>query len=120
MSNDYLSVFLYRWDDGNDVRDASTVAFGEVRSVKSHYPTTVIGVCTRPKGTTIEHHSSTPEFGENVREDFVEHVHEIADDVRWFDSPLECGEEKVAATDGGNARYVDTGTEQSGSDTNGN
>jgi hypothetical protein len=90
MSNDYFAVFLYRWDDENDVRDASTVSYGEQRSIKSHYPSTVIGVATRPRGTTIDHDSASPEYEQELRERWKEHVTDVADDVRWFDEPMDC------------------------------
>jgi len=89
MTNDYLAVFLYRWDDANDVRDASTVGFGEQRQIQQHYPSVVIGVAARPVGEPIEHHSSTPEYADRTEREFREHVHERAADVRWFD-PLDC------------------------------
>jgi len=88
--NGYLAVFLYRWDDENDRHDASTVSFGEAREVSQFYPSTVIGVATRPVGEPIDSYSSTPEYEDKTRREFGQHVHEVADDVRWFDNPLEC------------------------------
>ena len=91
MANDYLAVFLYRWDDATPQNDGgSTVGFGEQRSIKSHYPSTVIGVATRPVGEPINHHSSTPAYEAETRSEFVAHVEDVADDVRWFDDALEC------------------------------
>jgi hypothetical protein len=91
MSNDHLAVFLYRWDDANDIRPASTVGYGEQRAMRSHFPSTVIGVATRPKGTTIDHMDSTPEYEGNLWDRWSEHVEDVADDVRWFvTNPLEC------------------------------
>ena len=91
MSNDHLAVFLYRWDDETEHNDGgSTVGYGEQRSVKSHFPSTVIGVATRPKGTTIEHDSAPPKYESDLRERWQEHVESVADDVRWFDEPLKC------------------------------
>lgn len=90
MSNDHLPVFLYRWTDQNDIRDASTIAFGEERQFSQHFPSTVIGVATRPVGTTIDHMDATPEYAEKRFGEFRERVEEVADDVRWFDAPLEC------------------------------
>lgn len=90
MGNDYLAVFLYRWDDANEHRDASTVSFGEARDVKQHYPSTVIGVATRPVGDPIEHHSTAPEFEDDEWNTFYDHVEDHSDDTRWFATPLEC------------------------------
>lgn len=94
MSNDYLAVFLYRWDDANDVRDSSRVAFGEQRQIQQHYPSTVIGVATRPVGEPIDSVDSTPEYEPEAREEFEAHVEDVADDVRWFDETLECDPEQ--------------------------
>lgn len=90
MSNDQLAVFLYRWDDANDVRDASTVSFGEQRQIQQHYPSTVVGVATRPVGEPIDHYSGSPEHEDRTEREFHQHVNEVANDVRWFDDPLEC------------------------------
>lgn len=84
MSNDFLAVFLYRYESGRSVH------FGESRDVSQHYPSTVLGVATRPVGQPIEHHSTTEGYVDIDREEFVEHVEETADDVRWFDEPLNC------------------------------
>lgn len=88
MSADYFPVFLYRWDDENEVRDASTVSFGEKRQIRQHHSSTVIGVATRPVGEPIEFFQSSPEFEDQTEREFREHVHDQADDVRWFDKPL--------------------------------
>jgi len=90
MGNDYLAVFLYRWDDANDVRDASTVGFGEQRQIQQHYPSVVIGVATRPVGEPIDHHDTSPAYEDRTREEFRDHVETVADDVRWFDDPMDC------------------------------
>lgn len=90
MSNDYLPVFLYRWDDENDVRDATHVGFGESRQVTQIYPSTVIGIATRPVGDPIDHYDAQIDYEDETRRKFAEHVEELADDVRWFDDPLEC------------------------------
>ncbi|MEE6210888.1 hypothetical protein U3A55_12085 [Salarchaeum sp. III] len=101
MSNDYLAVFLYRWDDSNDVRSASTVSFGEKRQIKQHYPSTVIGVATRPVGETIDHTSCSPDFEPECREEFEAHVEHVADDVRWFETALDCEKSTTDASEGG-------------------
>ena len=91
MSNDYLAVFLYRWDDETPHNDGgSRVGFGEVRQVAQHYPSTIIGAATRPVGEPIQHHDSPPEWEDKTEREFREHVHEVADDVRWFAETLEC------------------------------
>lgn len=91
MPNDYLAVFLYRWDDATPQNDGgSTVAFGEWRKSKQHRTGSIIGVATRPVGETINHHSSTPAYEAETRSEFVDHVERVADDVRWFDDALEC------------------------------
>lgn len=95
MPNDSLAVFLYRYDDANDVREASTVAFGETRQVNQYYPSTVIGVATRPVGAPIDHHDTVPEYESREWRAFRDHVEDRADDVRWFDDPLECDHEQV-------------------------
>ena len=90
MANDYLAVFLHRWDDGNGQRGASHVGFGEARQIVQHYPSTVIGVATRPVGEPIEHYDSSAEYESDRFDEWREHVESVADDVRWFDDPLEC------------------------------
>jgi hypothetical protein len=90
MSNDYFPVFLYRWDDANEHHDASTVSYGEKRIFKQHHPDTVIGVATRPVGEPIEHHSTTPKYADELRQEFREHVESVANQVRWFETPLYC------------------------------
>jgi len=92
MSNDHFPVWLYRWDDANEKHGASTVSFGAVREVSQHYPSTIIGIATRPVGDPIEHHSAPPTWESDEFEDFREHVEAKCDDVRWFldEPPLEC------------------------------
>jgi len=86
VSNDYLAVFLHRWTDGH-----GNYGLGESRQVTQHYPSTVIGVATRPSGEPIRHHNATDEYYDEVIREFIDHVEERADDVRWFvDDPLEC------------------------------
>jgi len=93
MTNKYLPVFLYRWDDANHKHNGSTVAYGEQRQVVSHYPSTIIGVATRPKGTTIEHMDSTPDYEMDLFKEWKEHVEEVSKSVIWFDEPMECDPE---------------------------
>jgi hypothetical protein len=90
MSNDHFPVWLYRWSDENEHHDASSVSWGESREVSQHYPSTIIGVATRPVGKPIEHHNASPEYEVEAFQEFREHVEDHADDVRWFDDAMEC------------------------------
>ena len=96
VTNEYFPVFLYRYDDANGERGASTVAFGEQRQVNKHYPSVVIGVATRPVGDPIEHDDAPPEYEAQLWERWREHVEEKASEVRWFvDEPLQCDPDEV-------------------------